>query len=439
MKKLLAVLLTGCMALSMAACGSSAADSKAPDSSEAPASSEAEVSAESEAEAEDETLSGDISFMVLDSFNKDTNPLQDATDAFMEANPGVNVTIEYVSANDIREKFSTAARGGAGPDVVALDSAGWAVDSAASGLLAPLDEQVAGIADQFYSAPLASGMFNGSYYAVPWYMNNEGMYYNKTILDECGIEAPPATWDELLDACEKVVAKGYGGIMMPYYFPSYYIYPFFYQADCPIIDTTSTPTSALTTDEGKEAWAYLAKLAEIGAYPEAIKDASFWDSTYAPFLQGQCAFLFCGDWAYWSLMDSDVDYGIAPMPAGKKAATLMGGYTLSINANTKNYDAAWAYIEYLTAAEQNYVLQGYGRISARKDSDTAAIIEATPHEEQFIAQLDSSCARPAIINQAEFDEMVSEAYRQVILGADPDQTLEDLNTKVETFLAEFYG
>ena len=157
MKKLLAVLLTGCMALSMAACGSSAADSKAPDSSEAPASSEAEVSAESEAEAEDETLSGDISFMVLDSFNKDTNPLQDATDAFMEANPGVNVTIEYVSANDIREKFSTAARGGAGPDVVALDSAGWAVDSAASGLLAPLDEQVAGIADQFYSAPLASG------------------------------------------------------------------------------------------------------------------------------------------------------------------------------------------------------------------------------------------------------------------------------------------
>ena len=193
------------------------------------------------------------------------------------------------------------------------------------------------------------------------------------------------------------------------------------------------------TDEGKEAWAYLAELAKIGAYPEAIKDASSWDTTYAPFLQGKCAFLFCGDWAVWSLMDSDVDYGIAPMPAGKQPATLMGGYTLSINKNTKNYDAAWAYVEWLTAAEQNYVLQGYGRISARQDGDTASIIADSPHEEQFIAQLDSTYPRPAIINQAELDEMVSEAYRQVILGADPDQTLADLDANVTAFLEEFYG
>ena len=447
MKKLLALLLTAGMVLSLAACGASGTESSsAPESSQAPESTAESSQAQPEASSSEETpapaesgLSGEITFMVLDSFNKDYNPLQEATDAFMVANPGVKVTIEYVSSNDIREKFNTAAMGGSGPDVVSLDSAGWAVDAAAAGLLAPLDSDVSAIADQFYPGPLNSGMFNGSYYAVPWYMNNEGMYYNKAILEECGIEAAPTNWEELLDACQKAVDKGYGGIMMPYYFPSYYIYPFFYQAGCPIIDTTGTPTSALMTDEGKEAWAYLAELAKIGAYPEAIKDASSWDTTYAPFLQGKCAFLFCGDWAVWSLMDSDVDYGIAPMPAGKQPATLMGGYTLSINKNTKNYDAAWAYVEWLTAAEQNYVLQGYGRISARQDGDTASIIADSPHEEQFIAQLDSTYPRPAIINQAELDEMVSEAYRQVILGADPDQTLADLDANVTAFLEEFYG
>ena len=451
MKKLLALLVAGAMALSLAACGASGgessqaapesqapAESSAASSEAAPASSEA-ASVEETSEPADTGLSGEITFMVLDSFNKDYNPLQEATDAFMAENPGVKVNIEYVASNDIRAKFNTAAMGGAGPDVISLDSAGWAVDAAAAGLLVPLDDDVKEIADQFYQGPLNSGMFNGSYYAVPWYMNNEGMYYNKAILAECGIEEAPQTWDELLDACQKAVDKGYGGIMMPYYFPSYYIYPFFYQAGSPVIDTTSTPTSALMTDEGKEAWAYLAKLAEIGAYPEAIKDASSWDSTYAPFLQGKCAFLFCGDWAVWSLMDSDVDYGIAAMPAGKQAATLMGGYTLSINANTKNYDAAWAYVKWLTAAEQNYVLQGYGRISARQDGDTASIIADSPHEEMFIAQLDSTYPRPAIINQAELDEMVSEAYRQVILGGDPDQILADLDANVSAFLEEFYG
>lgn len=426
MKRFLALVLAAVTLLALTACGGKTSDGT-------------DMNDHSQAEG----LAGDITFMVIDSFNSDENPLQAATDAFMEANPGVSVTIEYVSANSIQEKFTTAALAGSGPDVIALDSAGWAVDAAAAGLLEPLDKELLPIAGQFYEGPLNSGVYNGSYYAVPWYMNNEGMYYNKTILAEAGVEAPPATWDELVSAVEKVRAVGYEGITMPYFFPSYYMYPFFYQAGCPIVDTTGEkPVSALMTDEGRAAWKYLCDLATTyDAYPESIKDATSWDSTYAPFMQGEVGFLFCGDWAYWSVeFNSEIDYGIAPMPAGEQAASLLGGYTLSVNSNTEAYDAAWAYIEWLTAAEQSGVLEGYGRISARVDNDTTALVENYPHETVFVAQREYTMSRPAIINQAELDEMVSNAYKEVFLGTkDADTALSDLDGKVSAFLEDLYG
>ena len=386
---------------------------------------------------------GEITFMVIDSFKTDDNPLQASTDAFMEEYPHVKVNIEYVSANDIKEKFTTSALSGAGPDIVALDSAGYAVDAAASNLLCPLDEDLTPIADEFYEAQINSGMYNGSYYAVPWYMNNMAMYYNQDILDAAGVTELPETWEEFTQALEKIKAAGYDGITMPYYFCSYFMYAYFYQNENTVIDTSGDkPVSVLATESGQEAWDYLCDfVTEYQAYPEAIKDALSCDQTYAPFLQGTCAFLFSGDWANWSLSGSDINYGIAKLPAGKQAATVMGGYTLSINRNTKNYDAAWAYISWLTSAEQSQdVLTGYGRVSARKDADTTQVLKDNPHLEVFIEQNEVSMARPSVINISEFDTMFSDAYKEVILGTKtPDDALTGLDQEITDWLSKQYS
>lgn len=41
-----------------------------------------------------------------------------------------------------------------------------------------------------------------------------GTYYNKNIFNECGITEVPSTWDEFLDACEKIKDAGYQPIVM---------------------------------------------------------------------------------------------------------------------------------------------------------------------------------------------------------------------------------
>ena len=45
-------------------------------------------------------------------------------------------------------------------------------------------------------------------YCVPLGMNMEGFWYNKALFAEAGVAKVPETWDEMLDACEKLKAKG---------------------------------------------------------------------------------------------------------------------------------------------------------------------------------------------------------------------------------------
>ena len=392
--------------------------------------------------AEGAPLEGEITFWHSFTQGPRMERIQAAADAFMADNPGVKINIETFSWADFYTKWTTGLASGNVPDMSTAQNP-QVVEMIDADAIIPLDNLIDKIGrDRFYEAPLQEMTVNGSCYAVPIYLHAFVMWYRPDLLEKYGLEVP-ATWDELVDAIAKVKAAGYEGITMPYFFPSYYMYPFFYQAGCPIVDTTGAkPVSALMTDEGKAAWKYLCDLATTyDAYPESIKDATSWDSTYAPFMQGEVAFLFCGDWAYWSVeFNSEVDYGIAPMPAGKEAATLLGGYTLSINSNTKNYDAAWAYIQWLTAAEQSNVLESYGRISARIDTDTTELVKNYPHEATFIAQRESTMSRPSIINQSELDEMVSNAYKEVFLGTkDADTALADLDAKVSTFLHGLYS
>lgn len=63
-----------------------------------------------------------------------------------------------------------------------------------------------------YDADVLSGLFyskDDTLYGMPFgtaYYN--GMYYNKKVLEEAGVEQYPTTWDEFLDACEKIKAIG---------------------------------------------------------------------------------------------------------------------------------------------------------------------------------------------------------------------------------------
>ena len=60
------------------------------------------------------------------------------------------------------------------------------------------------------SRALQGVKYGDKYYAVPTEITTAGIYYNKSIFQEAGIEpAEVPTWDEFLGYCEKIKAAGY--------------------------------------------------------------------------------------------------------------------------------------------------------------------------------------------------------------------------------------
>ena len=440
MKKVLAVSMAALMAtVSLSGCGASSSETKAAADTTAAA---AESKTEETAAGEKAELTGELAMMVNNAFTGMDDPaIMRAAKQFEEDHPGVTITIEGLSGKELVSKFTTSAMAGSGPDIVALDNAGWPIDLAAMGLIIPLDDQIKASENDYLQGPLESGLYEGSYYSVPWYFNNTGLYYNKRILEEIGKTEAPTTWDELEEDIKLATEKGYAGISTR--LDGYAIFNAFMENDNPIIDTSGdTPVVTVNDESGKEAFNFWTGLhTKYKAFPEGMKDASDWATAYTTFVSDDCLFFVCGDWAYKNIAtgNPDMEFGLAPMPKGKVNAVCLGGYNLTINENSANKDLAWAFVEYLTSKKCDYVLTEQGRIPGRTDVDYAPIIEMNPDYQVFIDEAAYTVPRPRVKNASSVDEMVCDAFKKVFFDqSTAEDALNELETELNDFIAENY-
>ena len=360
---------------------------------------------------------------------------------YEEENPGVEITLQGVSQQDIKESFQTAALAGGGADIVVMDNSGHAIDLAAMGLLYPLEDITTAdeLTAQYQEGPLNSGKFEGKYYSVPWYMDCTGLYYNKERLEELGIDVP-TTWEELSDAVDKAKEAGYGGIIT--YQSAYAFYSFFYQNECPVIDTSGDiPQVVIDNEEGKEAWNYICDLISKGGLVESFKEATTWDKVYESFANGEATFLLGGDWCSSEVenINPDLDYGIAPMVKGKTEATVLGGWTWNINTNCKDPELAYDLIQYLNSEKGDSLLGVEGKISARKDFDYDKALEGNDKLKVFTEEFPYTEARPAVINEKSIDELITNAILEVDYGqSSAEDALTSLTQKLNENIASNY-
>lgn len=392
----------------------------------------------------DDYHKGELTLWLISALTGDTCKIWDMIDAYEAQYPDVKITIESVASADLLEKFETAVLAGGGPDIINLDNSGHSIDAAAMGTIIPYSQVTSNewLEETYLEGPLNSGRFYGEYYAIPWFINSCGIYYNKDILDASGVEKVPETWAEFEDAIAKVTAAGYDGIVS--YLSSYFIYNFFYTNNCWVVDTNGeTPVCTLDTPEAKEAWDFLCKLVtEYKAFPEAIKECTSWDQTYNAFVQGNVAFMFCGDWASGTIrnLNPDLNFDSAGMCEGKIKATALGGWTLDISANCKNPELAFDFIKYLTSAEGDELLANLGRVSGRKDGDAAYYLANFPEKQAIDSQGQWTYNRPAIVNEKAIDTIMTNEFLSVIYGEkDAATSLADMYTKVAENIASNYS
>lgn len=193
MKKLLSILLCAAMILSvLAGCGSQTT----PASTEAPKTADAPAATEAKQEA-----SGEKTTIRMAYWNSE-DTVADLLAYLAEAVPDVEIEYQFIDNSSYSTIIDTQLSAGEGPDII-CESPATALKHAKLGYLADLSE----LGALYSNAGTSVYSYNGSVYALPGISWFEGVYYNKAIFAENGIELP-TTFDEYIAVCKQFMDLG---------------------------------------------------------------------------------------------------------------------------------------------------------------------------------------------------------------------------------------
>lgn len=398
------------VALSMilAACGqaqptdapTAAMEEKPTESSEAPTDAPAEAPTEAPA-AEDINLKLSIWGSDLD-----VQVYQKRLDLFTAQNPNIKVELVYIPS-DYSQKVQTMIVGGTAPDIIQLSEDVHSYSS--KGQIISLNDFIAKDGIDLKARYGETGglttaySLDGNLYAMPDRGGALTLYYNKDMFDAAGIAYPTKdwTWVEFLDAAQKLTIRD-GDKVTQYGFAAGGWWPwwmsFIYMNGGAVLDENGQPV--VNSPEAVEAIQFYNDLVykhKVAPSPEDYANLGT-NSPDPLFAQGLVAMSTTGFWGIGGLKDATFNWDIAPLFQNKQRATVLFGSGFGISKDSKNPEAAWKVIEFLTNEE------GQAPIVEFKEDAPANI--AVLNSEAFLQQ--SWSAAP--INMAALGESADAAF-----------------------------
>ncbi len=282
--------------------------------------------------------------------------VQNAIDAFEDANPNVSVSLEQVPPDQYYTKLDAALGAGAGPDVMWQSSrASYYVEG---GALQPLDEYIErdGVSLDGYR-PEITGLYNfdGQQYGIPKDFDAWTMIYNANVFDELGVEAPTAdwTWDDMVRIAGEIKDKQTGSNAVPLYYNYSWnngVASLVHSLGGEII---SDGMSTMATDEGVRALEMIKGLQDQELILPVADSADF--NPVNALISGTLAMAEIPSWNLSLLSKADVPEGtfhVLHLPAVEGAwATDTNGLSYVMNVNSQHKDEAWELIKFMTSDE----------------------------------------------------------------------------------------
>ena len=215
-KMLSALLCTAMVAAALTGCGGSggsAPAADAPAAEEAPAADAPAAEAEAPADAaEAPAASGDslVYWSMWDAAEPQAQAISQSIEKFT-AETGIAVDVQFKGRTGIREGLQPALDAGTNIDLFDADID--RVNTTWGSYLLDLEE-LAKAND--YESTANAGLLaacrevgGGTLKSIPYQPNVFAYFYNIAIFEEAGVTAPPTTWDEFLDVCQKIKDAGY--------------------------------------------------------------------------------------------------------------------------------------------------------------------------------------------------------------------------------------
>lgn len=341
--------------------------------------------------------------------DKGYSGLQKVGDDFA-AKTSVPVTVEH--PEDAPAKFQQAAAAGKGPDVWC-----WPHDRIgewiSGGLIVPVTPDKK-IKDEVDAKAWSAFTVGGKVWGYPLSVEAIGLIYNKALVKE-----PPRTFDDVVKLDKALSAKGKKAILWAYT-NTYFTWPllaanggYVFARDAKgDLDPTKVGVNSPGALKGAE---LLDTLVKKGIMP---KGATY-STMEAGFNKGEIAMMITGPWAWDNIKKSNIDFGVAPIPAvGAKASKpFVGVLGCMIAAPSPNKDLAKEFIE-------NFVLrlEGLKKINADVPLGTPANkaffkeLSANPNIKATMANVELGEPMPNIPEMGKFWSAMEPALENITNG-----------------------
>ena len=387
MKRLLSLLLALLMLVTMFTACAGSRTTQQQTTTEATSSTEAESTASGE-----ETLKLTFYYPV-NIGGAVPNLIDQMVEGFEKENPGIEIEAVYTgNYSDNAVQVVSAFQAGSPPDFFLYDYTSC-LDIIASGYVSPLDELVAADPDgEEYIADFLDGFMvdahiNGVLYSIPFQRSTEIMYYNKDAFREVGLdpEAPPTTWDELLEYAQKLTKKDADGNVTRWGIgidgdnAQWWLGGMCLQnsTDGSNLMNSDGTEVYFDTPEVKEALQFVCDLSQkYEVMPTGIQK---WTDLPTQFLDGQYAMIYHTSGNLTNIADNaNFEFGAAFLPGNKRNGACTGGgsFYISEGISQERKEAAWKFIRYVTSPEaqaQWNIDTGY--VAVRKSAQDTEIMK----------------------------------------------------------------
>ena len=345
---------------------------------------------------------------------------QEAVKRFEAENPDIKVEVTTIPYPEYQQRLLTAVQAGNGPDVSTVDQI-WNSAFAEAGAIVPLDDMAreSGVkAETFFPGAWASANYKGGLWGVPfnvdvWFF----AFVNKKLFADAGVDpASVVTWQGLEAGARKLTDKSKG---------QFAIGLTGNKSEYPVVMTDSFIYSnggAVLGDDGKCAL----------TSPEAVEALEFYKTMadYAPagilnagdepmrelFLNGTLAIELWPALEQPTLDKSSIDWDLLAgfAPEGKKAVGTYGGWNLVLYKASKNRDAAWKFIEFMTREDVNGAVVDL--IPANVAAAKAFLEKSRRHPDVILDHLNNAKPRPLSPRYLEVSEIQQNMVQKILSG-----------------------
>ncbi len=379
-----------------------------------------------------------------------------AVNSFNEAYNGKYFAdIEFIPRNDsgggYSDKVNASVLSGDLPDVLTVDGPNIAA-YAANGIIQPLAPLSDEERSEYLDSILEQGTYNDQLYALGAMESSVGLYYNKDIISEAGIEIPepddPWTFTEFLEILEKLkpITDSKNGYPLDMTFPVgeasiYYYAPFIWSNGGDFVSEDGlTVDGIFNSSENALTMNYFKGLVDK-KYMSAVPIENLFES-------GRAAFKFDGAWEVNTIYQSypDVNLGVAPYIVGDnwdgKSYTPTGSWTYAASSNTENIEGATELVKWMSGVESGMILfeKTNSLPSTYAAYEQISLFAEDENYKALYEQLrDYGHPRPKTPAYPQLSSMFQQSLENIALsgkdaGEQLDKATERINDKLERYI-----